>query len=367
MKIPTAKQLPSGKWFIQLRIDGQSIPITEEDEDVCIAKAMAIKTGLIKAKTRPESKTLGAAVDDYIESRSNIISPATLKGYKSCRKHRFKDLMCKSLSTITPRMVQMTVNNELKTERHASGKNGSLNKKTTLSNKTVINAFGLIRTVLTAETDINLSKITLPQKPATGGKTLTPEEIGTLIHAVKGDQIELSVLLAVWLGLRRSEIAALQKSDFDFRYKTVNIHAALVQNEKNEWVEKGTKTQTSNRALACPEYILARVKPLGDGRILSLHPNTLYRNLKKVCRRVGLPDMRFHDLRHSAASMMLLLGVPDKYAMERGGWASKQTMTGRYQHTIAGEARTFGDIIDNYYYSLIEARQTQIANENANG
>ena len=50
IQIPTARQLPSGNWFVQLRIDGQSIPITKPKESEAIATAMAIKEGIIKAK-----------------------------------------------------------------------------------------------------------------------------------------------------------------------------------------------------------------------------------------------------------------------------------------------------------------------------
>lgn len=364
MKIPKPRKLPSGSWFIQLRIDGQSISITEESEDLCVAKAMAIKTGLIKTKKKPAEITLGKAIDAYIDERKNILSPTTIKAYKSYRNHRFQDLMDKRISAISSRMIQTAISNELKAECHPSGENGCCDKNTPVSAKTVINAYGLMRTVLSLETDIDLSRITLPQKPVTGGKTLTPEQIGQLIKAVQGNEIELAVLLAVWLGLRRSEIAALQKSDFDFEHNTVTIHAALVQNEDNTWVEKGTKNSTSTRTLSCPEYIISRVKSLNDGRILSLHPNTLYRNLQKICERNNLPIVRFHDLRHCAASVMLLLGIPDKYAMERGGWASKQTMTGRYQHTIDSAAQAISNTIDNYYYGLLND-ESKLENANA--
>jgi len=367
MKIPKARKLPSGSWFIQLRINGTSESITEKTEDMCVAKAIAIKAGLIKARKKPDSITLGTAIDNYIDSRDNILSPSTIKAYKAYRKHRFQSLMDKKLEEISPKLVQKAVNLETNSTRHASGIKASNDKGRTVSAKTVINAFGLIRTVLALETDIDLSKIALPKQTASNTQTLTPAQVGQLIRIIEGNEVELSILLAVWLGLRRSEIAALEKSDFDFKNKTVSINKALVQNENNEWVIKGTKNSTSTRILSCPDYILSRIEKLEDGRILSMHPNTLYRNLQKECERNGLPKIRFHDLRHCAASIMLLLGIPDKYAMERGGWASKQTMTGRYQHTIDTAAQTFSNSIDDYYYSLLKApSDDSIANKIAN-
>jgi hypothetical protein len=105
LKIPKARKLPSGSWFIQLRINGTSESITEETEDMCVARAMAIKAGLIKARKKPDSITLGAAVDNYINGRDNILSPSTIKAYKAYRKHRFQSLMDKKLEEISPKLV----------------------------------------------------------------------------------------------------------------------------------------------------------------------------------------------------------------------------------------------------------------------
>ena len=356
MKIPEPRKLSSGKWFVQLRIDGQSVSISEADKDLCVAKAMAIKTGLIKAKLAPKNITIGEAIDDYIAARNNILSPSTIRAYKSYRQNRFKTIMEKQINNVTEAQLQRAINQELESSCAPSGKNGSNYKQSPVSSKTVINAYGLIRTVLSLETDLNFDRIIVPKKPVMIGKTLTPEQIGTLLRSVKGDMIEIEVLLAVWLGLRRSEIAALNKVDFDFGKETASVHSALVLDENNQWVEKGTKTALSTRTLPCPAYILELIAPLPDGRISRLNPNTYNKRLKEICKANGLPEIRFHDLRHCAASVMLILGIPDKYAMERGGWASKQTMTGRYQHTVGKIAQSYGEIIDKYYYSLMDSK-----------
>ena len=61
--------------------------------------------------------------------------------------------------------------------------------------------------------------------------------------------------------------------------------------------------------------------------------------------------------------MMLLLGVPDKYAMERGGWASQRVMTGRYQHTVDSQTRAISRTIDDFYMGLIGAQSLPYAGE----
>lgn len=62
--------------------------------------------------------------------------------------------------------------------------------------------------------------------------------------------------------------------------------------------------------------------------------------------------MRFHDLRHINASVMLQLGIQDKYVMERGGWSSLSTMKDVYQHTFSAEREKVDNTVNTYFDSL---------------
>ena len=358
MKTPTARRLPSGSWFIQLRIDGQSVSITEDTEELCVARAMGIKTGLIKVRRKPAEMTLTKAIDKYIEARSNLLSPSTIREYKQVQRNRFPDLMERKLGDITARDIQRSINAE----------RGPNEQGNALSPKTILNAYGLVKSVLDEHVDIDLRKIKLPQREEYVANVLTPDEVGKLIVELRGNVGEVPILLAVWLGLRRSEIAALRKSDFDFKRGTVTIRAARVLNSDNEYVEKGTKTTKSTRTIDCPQYILDKLAELPDDGeyLVKLYPGTVYKILQKVCEANGLPKVRLHDLRHVAASIMEALGVPDKYAMGRGGWSSKQTMRGRYQHVYSAEQQRINTRIDGYYSELVAVADGKGANENAN-
>ena len=351
MKIPTARKLPSGSWFIQLRLDGQSISVTEPTEELCVAKAMAIKTGLIKIKRRPEEMTLGAAIDRYIKNRQNILSPATIGGYKMIRKHRFPDLMDEQLKAITAKKVQSAINEELKPNE--KGKRASA--------KSIYNAIGLVKSVLSEHIDVDLSKLLLPKRELYIANALSPDEVATLLRGIVGHKAELPVLLAVWLGMRRSEIAALRRSNFDFNKGLVTVRTARVPNEDGVFIEKGTKTTRSKRAVECPKYILDKVESLPKDQefIMAIHPNSLQKMMETICEKNGLPKIRFHDLRHIAASIMLMLNVPEKYAMERGGWSSKRTMQGIYQHTYDSEQKRMSAVINNYYESLLTDKEKE--------
>ena len=67
-------------------------------------------------------------------------------------------------------------------------------------------------------------------------------------------------------------------------------------------------------------------------------------------------EMTFHDLRHLNASIMLMLGIPDKYAMERGGWSTNSTLKAVYQHTFSEERKIVDEKIDSYFNSIIERK-----------
>ena len=66
--------------------------------------------------------------------------------------------------------------------------------------------------------------------------------------------------------------------------------------------------------------------------------------------------MTFHDLRHLNASVMLALGVPDKYAMERGGWSTNSTLKAVYQHTFSDERKKVNDLVNNYFSEVVHTK-----------
>lgn len=354
ISIPRARQLSSGRWFIQLRSGGKSVSITEDTEELCKVKARAIKTGLIKARPNPSNITLSDAIEKYIDYRKNIVSPSTIRTYKDIQRVRFKELMNCRLPDITLSKLQQAISEEMQQDENGRS----------ISAKTIKDSYCFIKTVL-INNNINLDykRVALPQVQPSPYLTLTPDEIKILIAAISESECEIPILLAIWLGLRRSEIMALEKKDFDFKKQTVTISAALVQDENNKYVIKGTKCAASVRTLSCPEYILEKVHQLPDGKIYNMYPNYIIRTLHRICKENDLPPVRLHDLRHINASIMLLLNVPDKYAMERGGWATKQTMTGRYQHTYDAEKISIDNKINSYFEGLLKRNSSdKIAN-----
>lgn len=144
----------------------------------------------------------------------------------------------------------------------------------------------------------------------------------------------------------------------DFERSTITVKQARVRNRDNEWVSKTTKTTNSTRTISTPDYIMDLLKAAkGDAgpedHVVMIQGNCLYQRLKVILKNNGLPDIRFHDLRHTNASVMALLNVPDLYAQKRGGWATDRTMKQVYQHTMESKRSAVDTAIDNYFYNLM--------------
>lgn len=344
IRVPKPRQLKSGAWNIELRKEGESI--TEATPEACIARAQAVRAGFLKTEKAPPKKTLSEAADEYIESRKGSVSPATVATYKKKKDLYFQDLMQENVWDLTPERVQTAIADMLT----VGGKKGK-----PLSAKTVKDSVMFLNAVLQhAGCSFDVSRLSLPQVQASPYSVLTPKEITSLLRALPGNPCEIQILLALWLGLRRSEIMALEKEDFDQAHKTVTISKAIVRDDSGEWVSKGTKTAKSARVIACPDYILRLVEKCDSGRLYTYDANYILKCLHRVCEENGLPPVRLHDLRHINASIGLMLGVSDKYMMERNGWSSKDTMVYRYEHTYAKEKSKADRTMNRYFEGLLK-------------
>lgn len=182
------------------------------------------------------------------------------------------------------------------------------------------------------------------------------EEIKKLLVAIKGHRYELLFKVAVYYGLRRSEIIGLRWSAIDFNHDTITInHKVLVLN-KEIFLSDVLKTKTSYRTLPLlPEikqdlllhkdkieknkrfYKKDYDKNYTDyvfveenGRIVL--PDTVSRVFKKTLKQNNLKHIRFHDLRHSCASLMLSQGIQLKQIQEWLGHSDFATTADVYSH-----------------------------------
>lgn len=330
---PRPVELPSGRWRCQVMVDGKRIDVIEDDPAVAHAKALAIKSGLLEQEKRVTELTVGEAIERYIESKNAVLSPSTIRGYKSLQKGIFSSLSDVRLAELTQDTVQRFVN-KIARER---------------TPKTVKNAHGLLSAALSVYRPEMVLRTTLPQKEKKEIQIPSMDEVKFLADKIKGTRFELPFLLAAWMGLRTSEIRGLTWDCVEGN--VLHVKQVLVSAPDNKQVLKSTKTYSGNRKIRIPPYImeLLNKQPRTGEYIVTYKRNSLYSRLNRLCEECGLPHYRFHDLRHVQASVMLLLNVPDKYAMERMGHASNNMLKNVYQHTMKEKSEEVADLVDHYF------------------
>lgn len=333
---PKPVELPSGRWRCQVTVNGERRAAIDDDPEVAHAKALALKAGLIAAEKAPSKITLNDAILSYMSAGEGVLSPSTLRGYDIMRRHRFQDLMRRDVHTITRLDVQRAISDEAKK----------------VSPKTVINAYGLLGAVL-KDYGIVFHGIKLPQKIKKKVSYLSAGEVAKLIDAAVGDSCETPIVMAVWLGMRRSEIAGLCWDCVDFNSGTVEVRRAMVQGPENKWVLKdGAKNVGSQRTIKCPDYIMSKLRTIYHGqigRVFSVSPETIRRHVHAVCKKAGITDTTVHGLRHANAAIMIALNVVDKYAMARNGWTSDYTFKQIYGYVFPEGAKETDDLINAYF------------------
>ena len=351
MKVPKARKLSSGTWFIQLRLGGQSIPVTGKTEKACVHNAEAVKADWLAKKRLPEAQketnaglTVFQAIDAYIEKKSRVLSPSTVRGYRTIQKTRFVSTMNRKISEIKDSEWQGIVNAEC----------------ALAAPKTVNNAFKFIRTVIRHEADreISMSKIRLPSVPPANAAFLQPEEIPIFVDAVKDLSIAVPALLAL-SSLRASEISALRWENIPKNPKFIQVRGAMVRDADSVWVlKKQNKNAASTRnvPILIPELAKALErdrKP--SGPVMPCDQATLRAAVRKVCEDAGITGVSTHGLRHSFASLAYHLQIPEQIAMGIGGWSDPGTMRKIYTHIAKSDISRYQNALSDFY-----------ANKNAN-
>lgn len=307
VSVPKPRLLKSGAYSAQLMVKGKRVTVTEDSEQKYYAKARSVKLGLIEMANKPIRYTLGSAIDKYIESNENILSPSTIRGYSYIRKGRFKSYMDQYVESID---WQKMLNEEAKL----------------CAEKTLKNAWGLVAASL-GSLSLPVPDINLPMVPRRELPWLNYQQIQTLLTGIRGTQIELPVLLALH-SLRLSELLALTAEDvYD---NLIHVRDAAVFNRDNYLVVKG-KTKTSGSARDVPVLIPRLTERLpSSGKLVCQHPNSLRRSVNSMCSRLGLPKVGLHGLRRSFASLGYHLRWSERSIMAIGGWSNYVTVHNIY-------------------------------------
>lgn len=304
----------------------------------------------------PEQRRINYAIDDWLMRKKNAIRLNTWEAYVSYAEGHIKpyfEAINPFLKDITVRDMQNYLEYEI-ADREKPVSVNSVKRYFAVLNGVFDEA------VLFGEIDRNpCDKVKFPNVKKYQPKPYTVEQTKKLLQGFDGEAVKPAIMLAVYLGLRHEEIAGLRWCNVDFVNNQINIFETRTK-FKTEIIEEHTKSGASRRVIPMPEdlkvYLLElqeaqeknRLK-YGNGYTDSgyvcqwdngamLSYDYIGKRYKKVVKKLGLPENRLHDLRHTAVSLLVSSGVDVKTASKFVGHSSTRFTLDVYDSLITTQA-----------------------------
>ena len=297
--------------------------------------------------TGPQQK-LKDYLEDWIENvhKDELRISAYVK-YKKLIKYIVADLGNIWLQKLSPEQVRRFYTKK--------GKDG-------LSSKTINSIHGVLHLAL--ENAVRWNYVSrnvcdLVKPPRIVSREVTPltlEQARALLSSVREHRLEELLVVAVVTGMRRGELLALRWSNIDFERRTLLVLHTVDYIPKYGYVETEPKTKAGKRLISLPHFLVDMLKQhrlqqleqrlkhgdawenrdlvFPDLRGGYFNPNYLLRVFKKLLNEASLPHMPFHDLRHSAATILLSMGVIIKVVQELLGHSTISITLGTYAHLL---------------------------------
>lgn len=295
-------------------------------------------------------------VEEWIDRKKKDIRANSIEGYESYIKNHIRPYWEPKglrINEITVRHIQQYIDFE-----HKKG----LAPQTIQKYLVVINGV-FDEAIRFGELQFNPCRnAKLPKPIEFEGKAYSLEQAVLLLEGVKGNPVEPAIMLALYLGLRRSEIAGLRWKDVDFERDIVMIRNTVVR-FSNSYERELTKSKASRRDLYLPGalkvYLLGLREQQEENRKLcgadyvdsdhvcqwpdgrAQEPGWIYRNYKRIQKKLGLPGIRLHDLRHTAGSLLINDGQTIKQVQAFLGHEKAATTLDIYAHVdVEGKKNT---------------------------
>ncbi|MGC8968348.1 MAG: tyrosine-type recombinase/integrase [Thermus sp.] len=308
------------------------------------------RMGLIPKR---DPRTFGEFARAWLERKGLTRAPTSLRVYEREVGYLLPHLGPKQMQKITPQDVRSALD--------ALARRG-------LSPRTLRKVLERARAIfkeavaleLVARDPTAAVKVEVPSRPPVG-RALEPHEAEALLAAFDAWptwEVGMALRLCLALGLRAGEALGLQWGDLDLEAATLTVRRAwTVMGGRGVLTEP--KTSRARRTLPVPHGTLERLRAryrvllelgytpeelrgawvfpgMGDDS-RPLNPHTLGHALRKITKRLGLPPVRVHDLRHSYGSLLLANGAPLELVAERMGHANPNITLGIYRHLLGHE------------------------------
>lgn len=311
----TITKLPSGSYRVEHMEKGKRYRFTI-DHKPSQKEATILLADKLKAPVTntAHSTTYAAAYQNYVDAKSNVLSPATIRGYASIYKNTPEWFLKKSVFDIDNMTVQKLVNDYSKEH----------------SPKSTRNLHALVVAVMKMARPEFVSTATLPQKERKQDYIPSDEDIQNILKAAKGTKFEIALKLATF-GLRRGEVCALDLADLDDN-NMLHITKDKVMNKEGGWeIKNCPKTDESNRVVFLDDVTADQIRQ--QGIIFDGNPDSIYHKLIKIQDALGIPRFSLHKMRHYFASTTHEMGLSDADIMAMGGWRTDNIMKSVYRHS----------------------------------
>ena len=331
----------------------------KEVEGKLTATRRLVSDGLPLASGRA---TVAEFMGEWLEGREGSLRPLTLLRYQGLiRRHVLPDIGHVRLARLQPQNLQKLYRAKL-----AAG----LSSTTVHHLHTVLHG-ALRQAVRWGLVARNVADLVDPPRIARKEMSfLNTEQAGALIAAASGDRLEALFVLAVTAGLRQGELLALRWHDVDLERGVLAVTGTaqrvngrfVISEPKSErsrrqviLSRRAVEAMTRHRAAQAAERLEAEewadldlVFANTKGRFIESQ-NLNYRYFHPLLERAGLPWIRFHDLRHTAASLMLVRGVHPRVVADMLGHANASLVLERYSHVTDAMHRDAARAIDDLF------------------
>lgn len=287
----------------------------------------------MERKDDRKSQSVRYAVDSYIESRSAVLSPSSIRGYRIIQKSYFGQIEQMKICDVTNQDIQRLINDI------------ALNR----SPKTVSNSISLLIGALKQIAPERRYMYTLPKRRAIERHIPDNEDITRLLEACRQNRnLHLAIILSALGTLRRGEVCAIKYEDIMRDFNAIYIHSDIVKNENKQWIYKDyAKNATSTRQVIYPKEVIDLIGE-GSGRIFTCTPDAITVAFCKLRDKLGL-RCRFHDLRHYTISIMHSIGIPDQYIQQRSGHKDARILQQVYRNPLKSQSNVYVKKTNDYF------------------
>ena len=317
--------------------------------------------------TEPVKLTVNQWLDVWTAEYLDGVKPNTQDRYKMiCRRHINPTIGAVKLISLSAHTVQTLIN--------------GLGREKGLAPKTVRNIHGCLHKALQTAVRIGYLKnnpsdaCILPRLRNHEIKPLDEVSTGVFIQAIKGNRFENLYFMALFTGVRQGEAIGLTWDRVDFEKGIITVDRQLQRNRVKGIFELSSTKNGKSRVITPPERVMAVLRDqkraqavlrLAAGELWQdngyvftdeigghVSPTTVYKHFKRIVAEIGKPDRRFHDLRHTYATMALANGVGVKDVQETLGHYSAAFTLDKYGHVTENMKRDNAAKIDRFIDTL---------------